>query len=597
MGIKWILRQFLDFFAKHPLRFAFKNPTSGTVNNTYELDWKPGAVTSYGTPTHRGYFQPIEDFLARYETDILHSELNTVDEVWRYNYTATQNDIAAINRRIDDFNTTLNSYAPKANPNFTNPVANSPEVSDNSNKLHPTGWIKEFVSQHSFPPKNIPNFFIMPGVLKVYISVQDPNDFIFDGMTLSVWEGTKVVYRTDRFPNNENDGTVVFNNTLRNFYRDYEFELGGLDSRLTYYFGIFPYTVDGVYNRYNPQNGKSVKPEHDIEIQTLTSLSTARYSYAAATDGAGNVLIGGGWGDRYSNGLGYWLDSVERYDTNGNRTTLASLSYETQDNAAATDGNGAVLFCGGDGGAAVDRYAAGSYTKTRLANLSINASSGWRQGLASATDGNGNVIIAGGVGDGYVYITDRYAPSGVKSTLTSLTYGRQSSPATTDGNGNVWFIAGATGEGTRTIERYSPSGVKTIMPPMLESISASNSAAATDGNGNVIIVGNRGAFERHALDGTRTLASGLPDGGVKAATDRFGNVIVVTFGTSGGNDPTNVFILKPNEFGRIYKAPSAFPQGSTGNVTADGSGNVIIAGGSLNGRLLDTVERYTIIEY
>jgi hypothetical protein len=78
----------------------------------------------------------------------------------------------------------------------------------------------------------------------------------------------------------------------------------------------------------------------------ITPLSAARYSLAAATDGNGNVLFGGGYESSACSAV------VDKYDTTGTRTTLTSLSVARHYLAAATDGNGNVLFGRGYEGSA-----------------------------------------------------------------------------------------------------------------------------------------------------------------------------------------------------------------------------------------------------
>ena len=68
-----------------------------------------------------------------------------------------------------------------------------------------------------------------------------------------------------------------------------------------------------------------------------------------------------------------------------------------------------------------------------------------RRQLAAATDGNGNVLFAGGYGGSSSAVVDKYTAAGVRSTLTSLSVGRSSLAAATDGNGNVLFGGGFAG--------------------------------------------------------------------------------------------------------------------------------------------------------
>ena len=118
--------------------------------------------------------------------------------------------------------------------------------------------------------------------------------------------------------------------------------------------------------------------------EVLTALSASRGYLAAATDGNGNVLFGGGEGGSAST-------AVDKYTKAGVRSTLTPLSTARKDLAAATDGNGNVLFGGDyDRSPAVDKYTAAGVRST-LTSLSVG-----RGSLAAATDGNGNVLFGGG---------------------------------------------------------------------------------------------------------------------------------------------------------------------------------------------------------
>ncbi len=233
-------------------------------------------------------------------------------------------------------------------------------------------------------------------------------------------------------------------------------------------------TVD----RYSPSGTRT----------TLTALSTTKYGLAAATDGNGNVLFGGG--QTSSTGQ---KDTVDKYSPSGTRTTLTALSVARGFLAAATDGNGNVLFGGGAtyntssnnyvASDSVDKYSP-SGTRTTLTALSIA-----RYDLAAATDGNGNVLFGGGQkNDSGNNTVDKYSPSGTRTTLTALSISRYDLAAATDGQGNVLFGGGSgTTYYYSTVDKYSPSGTRTTLTGL--SKGRSTLAAATDGMGNVLFGG------------------------------------------------------------------------------------------------------------
>lgn len=83
---------------------------------------------------------------------------------------------------------------------------------------------------------------------KVIITWEDPTDTVIDGSTLSTWAGTKLVMKESGYPASPDDGTVFVDNTTRDKYKTTGFEKSGLINDKQYYFALFPYSTDGVYN-------------------------------------------------------------------------------------------------------------------------------------------------------------------------------------------------------------------------------------------------------------------------------------------------------------------------------------------------------------
>ena len=69
-----------------------------------------------------------------------------------------------------------------------------------------------------------------------------------DGVTLSTWASTKVVYKTGDYPTSPDDGTLVLNSTTRNAHASSPLEVTGLTNGTTYYFALFPISTEGAVN-------------------------------------------------------------------------------------------------------------------------------------------------------------------------------------------------------------------------------------------------------------------------------------------------------------------------------------------------------------
>lgn len=83
---------------------------------------------------------------------------------------------------------------------------------------------------------------------KVVITWEDPTNTVIEGSTLSTWAGTKLVMKESGYPTSPDDGTVLVDNTTRDKYKTTGFEKSGLTNDTVYYFALFPYSTDGVYN-------------------------------------------------------------------------------------------------------------------------------------------------------------------------------------------------------------------------------------------------------------------------------------------------------------------------------------------------------------
>ena len=108
---------------------------------------------------------------------------------------------------------------------------------------------------------------------KVIITWEDPTDTVIEGSTFSTWAGTKLVMKESGYPENENDGTVLIDNTEKDKYKTAGYEVTGLTNGNTYYFALFPYSTDGIYN-YQASNRLLGKPSL-VRLDPCTDMSIA----------------------------------------------------------------------------------------------------------------------------------------------------------------------------------------------------------------------------------------------------------------------------------------------------------------------------------
>ena len=152
---------------------------------------------------------------------------------------------------------------------------NNANYSDNKLQLmHNDTILKEFEIKSggtSIAPKATVDPAIVSSNAKVTITWGDPDDVIADGIVLSTWKGTKLVMKENGYPENENDGTVLIDNTEKDKYKTAGYEVTGLTNGNTYYFALFPYSTDGIYN-YQASNRLLGKPSL-VRLDPCTSMN------------------------------------------------------------------------------------------------------------------------------------------------------------------------------------------------------------------------------------------------------------------------------------------------------------------------------------
>lgn len=154
---------------------------------------------------------------------------------------------------------------------------NNANYSDNKLQLmHNDTILKEFEIKSggtSIAPKATVEPSIVSGNAKVTITWGDPDDVIADGIVLSTWKGTKLVMKENGYPENENDGTVIIDNTVKDAYKTSGYVVDNLTNGNTYYFALFPYSTDGIYN-YQASNRLLGKPSL-VRLDPCTDMSIA----------------------------------------------------------------------------------------------------------------------------------------------------------------------------------------------------------------------------------------------------------------------------------------------------------------------------------
>lgn len=117
-------------------------------------------------------------------------------------------------------------------------------------------------------PDNVSGIDVVPGDGILTVKWSDPDDTVVESQTICTWSKTKLVLKVGSYPSNEDDGTVVVTNSVRNQYATNGYVITGLTNDTTYYFQLFPISDGNAVNR-NTANRGSGTPR-DVVPVTLT---------------------------------------------------------------------------------------------------------------------------------------------------------------------------------------------------------------------------------------------------------------------------------------------------------------------------------------
>lgn len=144
-------------------------------------------------------------------------------------------------------------------------------------------------------PKPVNNPTIENANESVIIKWQDPENTVISGSTFSTWAGTKLVMSETDYPANPDDGTLVVDNTVRDKYKTTGYTVTGLTGGKQYYFTLFPYSTDGVYN-YDAGNRLLGEPKGlNLKIVTFADGTDAEIEKMIEAHYAGKINIGDYW--------------------------------------------------------------------------------------------------------------------------------------------------------------------------------------------------------------------------------------------------------------------------------------------------------------
>lgn len=139
-------------------------------------------------------------------------------------------------------------------------------------------------------PSNMLKFKVNPyyvdDVYNINLVCELPNDTVIEGQTLCTVAGAIIRRKTDGYPVNEFDGTLI-----ADIKESREILDSDVEENTLYYYAAFPYTTQEVFNR-NPANRTSLDPEnrnyylYGFDLDMTDSDPDTRVSYPPDVDNA-----------------------------------------------------------------------------------------------------------------------------------------------------------------------------------------------------------------------------------------------------------------------------------------------------------------------
>lgn len=219
---------------------------------------------------------------------------------------------------------------------------------------------------------------------KVVITWEDPTNTVIDGSTFSTWAGTKLVMKESGYPTSPDDGTVLVDNTTRDKYKTTGFTKDGLTNDKQYYFALFPYSTDGVYN-YDSGNRLLGEPT-ELKIVTFAGGTDAEIAKMIQAHYNNKINISDYWavGDTRSVSLSAMAATGVGESHRAQTVQLVILDFEHDDLATAINGHSKAAVSVGlkdclmDTSNASNPVNGSSNSENGYMNTSNTNSGGWR---------------------------------------------------------------------------------------------------------------------------------------------------------------------------------------------------------------------------
>lgn len=257
--------------------------------------------------------------------------------------TSVQSDIAALDGRLDTVEAGIISLDGRITAHSGQSVRSQTGVhgirfynDELQTYNETTGQWEDVSSGGGVYPLDVSGVGITPRSGQLTICWEDGGDLIVDGTVVSHWDGTKLVMKQGAYPTSVLDGTQVVDNKIKDQYKTNGFTITGLTNDTTYYFQLFPYSDDGVYND-NTTNRFSGMPTGNHVMTAVIDLTNSNPETAVTyADDAVNMTPGSSdWDTFFGHYPVMLLNGVEGGKLNPNNFA----QYEDGTTADITSGN------------------------------------------------------------------------------------------------------------------------------------------------------------------------------------------------------------------------------------------------------------------
>lgn len=145
-------------------------------------------------------------------------------------------------------------------------------------------------------------FIATPEIGKISLSWTDPEDIVRTGRTVATWAKTRILRKESAPPNDQNDGVIVLESTVKNQYQNTPYDDSTVQVGPVYHYGAFSYSEEGVWSEgafvnATPMAGTPLSALAEgtlikiLENGAPVEFYLAKHDYEPSLNGQGRELV------------------------------------------------------------------------------------------------------------------------------------------------------------------------------------------------------------------------------------------------------------------------------------------------------------------